>query len=139
MSKFRQKPVIVEAQQWFPPGVAGHDPAMLSHRKGNQVNPPDYRQKGDIYCFAEGASPGMGGDTYFIRIGGANDNVQLKPGDWIVTGARGEKHVYKPEDLRTSVTVGAQHGRARSRLSELLALQDAKPSKRRNYYDRWRK
>lgn len=97
MAKFRKKPVVVDAQQWWPPGDPRHDPAMLSRRKGNQVNPPDYRQSGDLYCFAEGASPGYGGDIYFIRTGGPNDNVQVHPGDWIITGVKGEKYPCKPD------------------------------------------
>ena len=40
MAKFRKRPVVVEAVQWFPPGDPRHDPAMLSHRKGNSVIPP---------------------------------------------------------------------------------------------------
>ncbi len=97
MAKFRKKPVVIEAQQWFPPGDPRHDPTMLSHRKGNQVSPPDYRQDGDLYCFAEGASPGMGGDHYLIRTGGPNSGVQVNPGDWIITGVKGEKYPCKPD------------------------------------------
>lgn len=91
MNKFRKKPVVIEAQQWFPPGDERHDPAMLSHR------PPDYRQDGDIFCFAEGASPGYGGDIFFVRTGGPNSDVQIHPGDWIITGVKGEKYPCKPD------------------------------------------
>ena len=93
--KYRKKPIVIEAVQWFPPGDQRHEPSMLSHRKGNAVDPPDYRQSGDIFCFCEGASPGMGGDTYFIRI--ERDNVQVHPGDWIITGVKGEKYPCKPD------------------------------------------
>lgn len=95
--KFQKRPIIVDADQWFPPGDSRHKPEMLSHRKGNTVNPPDYRQTGDIYCFAEGASPGYGGDIYFIRVGGPNDNLQLKPGDWVITDENGVKTVCKSD------------------------------------------
>lgn len=70
---------------------------MLSHRKGNSVTPPDYRKTGDIYCFSEGMDPAYGGNTYFIRVGGPNDNVQIKPGDWIITGINGELYPCKPD------------------------------------------
>jgi len=99
MAKYRKKPVVVEAQQWFPPGAPQHDPAMLSHRRGNSVDPPDYRRKGDIFCFAEGMNPGYGGDIYLIQIDGRNDNIEIKPGDWIVTDAQGNKSVCKPGDF----------------------------------------
>lgn len=95
--KYRKRPVIVDAQQWWPPSDSRHDPTMLSHRKGNSVTPGDYRQTGDIYCFCEGAGPGFGGDIYFIRVGGPNDNVMIHPGDWIITGVQGEKYPCKPD------------------------------------------
>lgn len=96
MSFYRTKSVVVQASQWFPPGDPRHDPSMLSHRKGNTSDPPDYRQTGDIYAFAEGMSPGMGGDIYSIRVGGPNDNINLEPGDWIIT-SHGRKSVCKAD------------------------------------------
>lgn len=95
--KFRKKPIVIEAQQWWPPGDPRHDPSMLSHRKGNAVSPPDYRKSGDLYCFAEGSTTEFGGDIYFIQTGGPNDNVQVHPGDWIITGIHGEKYPCKPD------------------------------------------
>ena len=92
--KFRKKPIVVEAKQWFPPKDHRHDPTMLNHRRGNSVSPPDYRRTGDIYCFTDGdgAGPGFRGDLYFIRVGEPNDNIQIHPGDWIITGTKGEKY-----------------------------------------------
>lgn len=95
--KYRKKPVVIEAQQWFPPGDERHDPSMLSHRKGNQVDPPDYRQDGDLFCFADGMGPEWGGNIFFIRTGGSNSDVQVHPGDWIITGVKGEKYPCKPD------------------------------------------
>lgn len=94
--KFRKKPIVVDAQQWFPPGDPRHDPKMLTIRKGNSVSTPDYRQKGDIYPFT--TIKGMGADNiYFIRTGGPNDNVEVHPGDWIITGIKGEKYPCNPD------------------------------------------
>lgn len=94
--KFRKKPVVIEAKQWFPPGDERHDPTMLTLRKGNAVSPPDYRQTGDLYPFT--TIKGMGCDNiYFIRTGGPNDNVEVHPGDWIITGVKGEKYPCKPD------------------------------------------
>lgn len=96
MPKFRKKPVIIEAVQWFPPGDERHDPSMLSHRKGNSVSPGDYRQTGDIYQLSE--IKGMGcDDVFLIRTDGPNDNVTIHPGDWIITGIKGEKYPCKPD------------------------------------------
>ncbi len=93
--KFRMKPVVIEAVQWFPPGDPRHDPSILSHRKGNAVTPGDYRQTGDIYQFS--TIKGMGDDIFLIRVGGPNDNVTIHPGDWIITGLKGEKYPCKPD------------------------------------------
>lgn len=91
--KFRKKPVVIEAVQWFPPGDRHHDPAMLSHRKGNSVSPPDYRQPGDLYQFT--TIPGMGDDKFFIKT--LEGDMQVSPGDWIITGVAGEKYPCKPD------------------------------------------
>lgn len=93
--KFRKKPVVIEAKQWFPPGDERHDPSMVTYRAGNAVSPPDYRQTGDIYPFS--TIKGMGENIYFIRVGGVNDNVEIHPGDWIITGVKGEKYPCKPD------------------------------------------
>lgn len=95
MPKFRKKPVVVDAQQWWPPGDLRHDPSMLIHRKGNQVDPPDYRQSGDLWQFS--TIRGMGDDVFMIRTGGSNSDVQVHPGDWIITGIKGEKYPCKPD------------------------------------------
>ena len=79
--KFRKKPVVIEAKQWWPPGDERHDPSMLT---------------GDLYPFT--TIKGMGVDNiYFIRVGGVNDNVQVHPGDWIITGVKGEKYPCRPD------------------------------------------
>ena len=95
--KIRQKPIDLDAVQWWPPGDERHDPAMVSHRKGNSVSPPDYLQRGDIYCFGEGFGPEFGGNIFMIRTGGTNDNIVLKPGDWIINGVNGDKHICSQE------------------------------------------
>ena len=82
MAKFRKRAVEVVARQWWPPGDPRHDPAMVSHRKGNAVSPPDYRRVGDIFPLS--TIPGMGDDVFFLRLNADADNVRIHPGDWIV-------------------------------------------------------
>ena len=90
--QYRAKPVIVEASQWWPPGDPRHDPAMLSHRKGNQVSPPDFRKAGDLYQFCEIA--GHGDDIFMLRTGVKDDSRdRVWPGDWLVTDSSGAKRV----------------------------------------------
>lgn len=98
MPKFRKKPVVIEAQRWFPPEDPRHDPTMLTHRRGNAVDPPDYRQPGDLFCAIPGNIPNIGGPAvYMIRTGGSNSDVQVHPGDWIITGVKGERYPCKPD------------------------------------------
>lgn len=87
MARFRSRPVDVEAVQWFPPGDPRHDPAMLSHRRGNAVDPPDYRRAGDLYQFSE--IRGMGDDIFMLRT--PKGDLKVAPGDWIVTGPGGDR------------------------------------------------
>jgi hypothetical protein len=95
VAKYRKRPVVIEAVQWWPPGDPRHDPKMLTHRKGNAVTPGDYRQSGDLYQFS--TIKGMGDDIFLIRTGGPNDNVTVHPGDWIITGVNGEKYPCRPD------------------------------------------
>lgn len=93
MARFRKKPVTIEAEQWFPPSDPRHNPAMLSHRKGNSVKPPDYRQVGDLWQFS--TIKGMGDDLYMIHT--LEGDLKVSSGDWIITGIKGEKYPCKPD------------------------------------------
>lgn len=94
--KFRKKPVVIEAQQWFPPGHEQHDPSMLSDRKGNSVDPPDFRQTGDLFLKFKGGLPNVGGENvYAIRT--LEGDMRVSPGDWVIIGVKGEKYACKPD------------------------------------------
>lgn len=90
MKKYRHLPTVIDAQQWWPPGDARHDPAMLSHRRGNGVSPPDYLRAGDIFQFS--TIKGMGDDIFMLRLASGTGTVKIAPGDWIITGVNGEKY-----------------------------------------------
>ena len=96
--KYRKKPVVVEAKQWFPPGDDRHDPSMLSHRKGRSVYPLDYRQKGDLHRF----SPFLDGWHEMFSVKAANGSIRPSPGDWIITGIDGEKCLCKPDIFKAT-------------------------------------
>lgn len=96
--KFRKRPVVIEAQQWWPPGDTRHEPLMLSHRKGNTVDPPDYLRLGDLRLgdlFQFSRIVGMGHDVFFIKT--LEGDMKVSPGDWIITGVKGEKYACKPD------------------------------------------
>ena len=65
--KFRKKPLIVEATQWF---KMGDHPAVKKHDREEKF--------GKVYD----------------AIG---DEMTVMPGDWIVIGAQGEHYICEPE------------------------------------------
>lgn len=94
--RFRKKPIVIEAQQWFLPGDSRHDPLMLTIRKGNTVQPGDYLQAGDLYLAMKGGLPNIGGDdVYMIRT--LEGPLKVSHGDWIIIGVKGEKYPCKPD------------------------------------------
>jgi hypothetical protein len=93
MGKFRKKPIVIDAVQWWPPGDPRHDKSMVVHRKGNSVEPPDLRQVGDLFQFSTIA--GMGDDIFMVRT--LEGDMRVSPGDWIITGVKGEKYPCKPD------------------------------------------
>lgn len=73
MAKFRKKPVVIEAVQWFP-GVVMDDVIEGVFKDG----------------------PYEGGKYAIVRtLEGTALNVS--PGDWIITGVKGEKYPCKPD------------------------------------------
>lgn len=89
--KFRKKPVVIEATQWFPPGDDRHDSSMLTIPS---VTEKRYLQLGDLYCGIRG-DIGMGPAVYMIRM--LEGDLKVSPGDWIITGVKGEKYPCKPD------------------------------------------
>jgi hypothetical protein len=92
MPKFRKKPVVIEAKQWWPPGDPRHDPSMLVHRRGHTVDPPDYVQPGDLFQFSKTAC-----DGHIFLVATLEGHHEVSPGDWIITGVMGEKYPCKPD------------------------------------------
>lgn len=72
--KFKTKPVIKEAEQWFHgkkiDGVLLYTPSPWTDSEGNLLY------------------------GYVKTLEG---NMQIQPGDWIITGLRGEKYPCKPD------------------------------------------
>jgi hypothetical protein len=74
MAKYRQKPVVIEAEQWFPGKVVDgvvteYDPEI----------------------------DGVGGKPPFPFIRTLEGKMFVSPGDWIITGVNSEKYPCKPD------------------------------------------
>ncbi len=85
--KFRKKPVIIEAMQWLGFSDGPHDLGIVPHR--------DRSRNGWIDTLEGGHA--------------------VTPGDWIITGVKGEKYPCKPDifeatyerdEMKTSVRIG---------------------------------
>lgn len=70
MPKYRKRPIIVEAIQWFP-GM--NIPYVLERG----VKLPENERIGEVYDFLHELT------------------IDAKPGDWVMTGVRGEHYVVK--------------------------------------------
>ena len=81
MPRFRKKPIVISAEQWFP---------------GKQIDGVVMRS----------------GPTYTVQVGGAfhggpgievpvvdtlEGEMRVSPGDWIITGVKGEVYPCKPD------------------------------------------
>lgn len=69
MAKFRKKPIVVEAEQWFP---------------GVEI---------DGTC----EIPGFGNLPGSLIIETPEGEMRARPGDWIITGVKGERYPCKPD------------------------------------------
>ncbi len=85
MAKYRKKPVVIEATQWFKDG--DHPNVMPS------VKRPD----GVIFCHDQICEDGGEGYTRTFAIPTLEGAHEVTPGDWIITGVQGEHYPCKPD------------------------------------------
>lgn len=108
--KFRKKPVVIEATQWFKNGdhpldyTKTHD----GHEKGElrKFSPEERKAKrweGDIVRYYRHYDKGMRECEHcgnIMRFHGWIDTLEgghiVCPGDWIITGVKGERYPCKP-------------------------------------------
>jgi len=97
MPKFRKKPVVIEAEQFFrarepwPAGVVWHDP-----------NP-------------------SGRDEPYLAVVTLEGTMRCTDGDWIITGVKGERYPCKPDVFEaTYEPAGADDGMPTTDLTPLL-------------------
>lgn len=101
MPKFRKKPVVVEATQWFRNGDHPEDEVLRPYEDGVIPKTP---REGKVVRYYRG--PGVAGDSAckhcgtVMHVHGWIDTLEgghiVCPGDFIITGVQGEKYPCKP-------------------------------------------
>ncbi len=93
MAKFRKKPVVIEAEQWFRNG--DHSEDGPSNKEGQIVR--RYRnpnRSGEDICDHHRCIFPMSLHGWIDTLEGGH---VVCPGDWIITGIKGEKYPCKPD------------------------------------------
>jgi hypothetical protein len=101
MALFRKKPVVIEATQWFVNGDHPHD-------GGERFTSGPYvgeLLEGDVVRHYR--HPAFAGDSLCEQCGKPHDDHgwidtleqghRVCPGDWIITGVKGERYPCKPD------------------------------------------
>lgn len=99
--KFRKKPVVIEASQWFKNGDHPLDgDQFVTDNDGNT-----FRCEGEVVRGFR--RPDVSGDTFCqhchnsMHSHGWIDTLEgghiVCPGDWIITGVKGERYPCKPD------------------------------------------
>lgn len=103
MAKFRKKPVVIEATQWFQNGDHPEDECVpITH------NGETFPSEGKVVRYYR--HPGVSGTSKCISsipcnatmhfhgwIDTAEGGHNVCPGDWIITGIKGERYPCKPD------------------------------------------
>ena len=98
MAKFRKKPVVIEAEQWFKNGDHSEDgPSNKEGQIVRRYRNPD--RSGDDIC--DRCYQSTNRCTFPMSLHGWIDTLEgghvVCPGDWIITGVKGEKYPCKPD------------------------------------------
>lgn len=106
MAKFRKKPVVIEATRWFVNGDHPLDGVGMEAPNSNGDGGVHERMEGLVVRFfrhpdTEGAPRRCGYCNQVWMNHGWVDTREgghiVCPGDWIITGVKGERHPCKPD------------------------------------------
>jgi len=107
--KYRKRPVVIEATQWFKNGDHPDDACQLISPTERDYqyahNPAPFMSEGKVVRYfrrpdvpADRVCKECGG---FMQVHGWIDTKEgghiVCPGDWIITGVKGEKYPCKPD------------------------------------------
>jgi len=103
MCKFRKKPVVIEAFQWFENGDHPDDDCFRKFRDTGKI--PEEPREGKVVRYFR--PPDFDGQSVCAYCGkilhdhGWVDTLEgghtVCPGDWIITGIKGERYPCKPD------------------------------------------
>lgn len=106
--KYRKKPVVIEASQWFQNGDHPEDDSQLIVPVPGDGEP--FKREGKVVRYFR--TPSLGGDVVCTQCSkimhehGWIDTLEGKhvvcPGDWIITGVKDEKYPCKPDIFELS-------------------------------------
>jgi hypothetical protein len=88
MPRFRKRPVIISAEQWFP---------------GKDVEGVEMHQPPAVGWLADGCGGGSVADQDpYPAVVTLEGLMRVSDGDWIITGVKGEKYPCKDEIFRAT-------------------------------------
>lgn len=101
--KYRKKPVVIEATQWLKNGDHPEDNTMRPFEDTGKV--PNQPREGQVVRYFR--RPDVSGDAgcrhcgVRMHVHGWIDTLEgghiVCPGDWIITGVKGERYPCKPD------------------------------------------
>ena len=105
MSKYRKKPVVIEATQWFKNGNHPEDDSHSIPYSSMDPNASSSLSEGKVVRYYR--RPDVPGNRpckhcrHFMHDHGWIDTLEaghnVCPGDWIITGIKGEHYPCKPD------------------------------------------
>lgn len=103
MAKFRKKPVVIEATQWFKNGDHPNDDAMRTFEDTGKI-PTEPREGAIVRYFRHPSVDGQkpcahcGSTMHYHGWIDTPEGVHtVCPGDWIITGVKSEIYNCKPD------------------------------------------
>ncbi len=117
MTKYRKKPVVIEATQWHVNGDHPDDDCPVFQRPtGPEGQMMDYPGEGKVVRYYR--RPECDGQDkckhcgQIMHVHGWIDTLEgghvVCPGDWIITGIRGERYPVKPDIFEATYTLDIQ-------------------------------
>lgn len=88
MSKFRKRPVVIEATQWFAFCGRGDHPAVQKYLDTPEGVMPWSTHMANSWGNRAEVFPGIKTMEGVMRV---------TPGDWVITGVKGEHYACKPD------------------------------------------